>query len=230
VFTQPPGPVDLRDLSQWWTWTTGACWHQPEGPGSDITDRSDHPVVHVSYDDALAYATWIGHELPSEAEWELAARGGLDSAAFAWGDQAVPDGRFLANFWQGEFPWRDTAEDGFTGTAPVGSYPPNGSGLFDMTGNVWEWTDDWYRARHDGDADKPCCVPSNPRGLDQGESLDPRQPDIAIPRKVVKGGSFLCADNYCHRYRPAARQPQMIETGMSHLGFRTMKREESGQP
>ena len=142
-----PGPVDLRHLSQWWTWTPGACWHQPEGPGSTIDERLDHPVVHVAFEDAQAFADWAGEELPTEAEWEYAARGGLDGAAFAWGDDAVPDGEFLANFWQGDFPWRNSAADGFARTAPVGSFPANGFGLFEMTGNVWEWTTDWYADR-----------------------------------------------------------------------------------
>jgi formylglycine-generating enzyme len=139
-----------------------------------------------------------------------------------WGDDAVPDGTYLANFWQGDFPWRNSAADGFAGTAPVGSFPPNGYGLYDMAGNVWEWTTDWYSARHPDEPDKPCCVPVNPRGPDVEASFDPRQPQFRVPRKVIKGGSFLCADNYCQRYRPAARRPQMIDTGMSHIGFRTV--------
>jgi formylglycine-generating enzyme required for sulfatase activity len=225
VFTMTPGPVDLRHLSQWWTWTPGASWRQPEGPSSGIDDRLDHPVVHVAHEDAAAYAAWVGHELPTEAEWEYAARGGLDGAEFAWGDDAVPDGQYLANFWQGDFPWRNTAADGFAGTAPVGSFPPNGYGLHEMTGNVWEWTDDWYADHHPAPASNECCVPRNPRGPEQQASYDPAQPQFAIPRRVIKGGSFLCADEYCRRYRPAARRPQMVDTGMSHLGFRTIVRE-----
>ena len=230
VFTMTPGPVDLRHLSQWWTWTPGASWLHPEGPRSSIDDRLDHPVVHVAFEDAEAYAAWAGEELPTEAEWEYAARGGADGHAFTWGDEAVPDGRFLANFWQGDFPWRNSEADGFTGTAPVGSFPPNGFGLHDMAGNVWEWTTDWYSQQHPADsgegADKPCCVPSNPRGPAIDASYDPAQPQFRIPRKVIKGGSFLCADNYCQRYRPAARRPQMVDTGMSHIGLRTIRREQ----
>ncbi len=228
VFTMTPGPVDLRHLSQWWTWTPGACWHAPEGPGSDVDRRGGHPVVHVAFDDAMAYADWAGESLPTEAQWERAARGGVDGRAFTWGDVAVPDGRHLANVWQGDFPWRNSDADGFTRTAPVGSYPPNDYGLFDMAGNVWEWTTDFYADHHPPDADKPCCVPTNPRGPDREASLDPAQPDFAIPRRVIKGGSFLCADSYCQRYRPAARRPQMVDTGMSHIGFRTIRPRRAG--
>ncbi len=224
VFTMTPGPVDLRHLSQWWTWTPGACWHRPEGPGSDLTGREEHPVVHVAFEDAAAYASWAGQDLPSEAEWEHAARGGLDGADFVWGDEAVPGGRYLANFWQGGFPWRNDRADGFAGTAPVGSFPPNGYGLFDMAGNVWEWTTDYYAARHPDPAGSACCVPTDPRGPSVTDSLDPAQPQFAVPRRVIKGGSFLCADEYCLRYRPAARRPQMVDTGMSHIGFRTVRR------
>ncbi|MGA7758460.1 MAG: formylglycine-generating enzyme family protein [Ilumatobacteraceae bacterium] len=224
VFTMTPGPVDLRHLSQWWTWTPGASWRHPEGPRSSIDDRRDHPVVHVAFEDAASYAAWAGEELPTEAEWEYAARGGADARAFVWGDDAVPGGRYLANFWQGDFPWRNSEADGFTGTSPVGSFPPNDYGLHDMAGNVWEWTTDWYSDQHPADHDEPCCVPSNPRGPEVEASYDPAQPQFRIPRKVIKGGSFLCADNYCQRYRPAARRPQMIDTGMSHIGLRTIRR------
>jgi len=199
VFTRTRGPVDLRHINQWWTWTPGASWRHPEGPGSSLAGREQHPVVHVAYDDAVAYTEWAGGTLPTEAQWELAARGGLDGAAYVWGDAPEPAGARLANYWHGDFPWR--AEPGYGTTAPVGSFEPNGFGLFDMAGNVWEWTADWY-------------------GGSEAASRDPAQPQFAIPRKVVKGGSFLCADSYCLRYRPAARRPQMIDTGMSHVGFR----------
>jgi sulfatase modifying factor 1 len=229
VFTMTSGPVDLRHINQWWSWTPGACWRHPEGPRSGIDDRADHPVVHVAFEDAEAYAAWAGEALPTEAQWEYAARGGLEDKAFVWGDEAVPNGAYLANFWQGEFPWRNTGADGFVGTASVGSFPPNDYGLFDMAGNVWEWTIDWYADHHPADVDKPCCVPTNPRGPEIAASYDPAQPQFAIPRRVIKGGSFLCADEYCQRYRPAARRPQMVDTGMSHLGFRTIVRDEGGE-
>ncbi len=224
VFTGTAGPVDLRHLSQWWRWTPGACWRRPEGPRSSIAERGDHPVVHVAAEDAEAYAAWMGAALPTEAEWEYAARGGLDGATFAWGDEPRPDGRLMANHWNGDFPWRNSLADGFARTSPVGSFPPNGFGLWDMTGNVWEWTADWYTEHHAADADKPCCVPVDPIGGRLETSHDPAQPQFAIPRKVIKGGSHLCADSYCLRYRPAARRPQMVDTGMSHIGFRTVRR------
>jgi formylglycine-generating enzyme len=226
VFTPTPGPVDLRHLSQWWTWVPGASWQHPEGPGSHLADRSRHPVVHVAHEDAAAYATWVGGSLPTEAEWEYAARGGIDAAEFTWGDERRPGGRIMANTWDGpDFPWRSTAEDGWVRTSPVGSFPPNGFGLYDMAGNVWEWTDDWWATAHEPDTDKPCCVPDNPRGGDMADSYDPAQPQFRVPRRVIKGGSHLCADSYCMRYRPAARRPQMIDTGMSHVGFRCVWRQ-----
>ncbi len=226
VFTMTSGPVNLTHLSLWWTWTSGACWRHPEGPLSNIGDRLDHPAVHIAHEDAAAFARWAGESLPTEAEWEFAARGGHESRSFIWGEDPVPGGRYLANFWQGDFPYHNSEADGFAGTAPVGSFPANDFGLYDMAGNVWEWTDDWYADHHPADADKPCCVPTNPRGPSIEVSYDPAQLQYAIPRKVVKGGSFLCADNYCQRYRPAARRPQMIDTGMSHVGFRTVRRAE----
>ncbi len=226
VFTPTPGPVDLRHLSQWWAWVPGANWRHPEGPGSGIAGRADHPVVHVAHEDAAAYAAWASVALPTEAEWEYAARGGQDGAEFTWGDERRPAGHRMANTWEGrDFPWRSDAPDGRAGTTSVGSFPANGFGLFDMAGNVWEWTADWYTDAHSADADKPCCVPENPRGGDLSGSYDPHQPQFPIARKVIKGGSFLSADTYCMRYRPAARRPQPVDTGMSHLGFRCVSRD-----
>jgi formylglycine-generating enzyme len=222
VFTMTPGPVDLRHLAQWWTWTPGACWKHPEGPGSSLTGREEHPVVHVAYEDAQAYASWAGKSLPTEAEWERGARGGLDRAVYVWGEDPESVDAPLANYWHGEFPWRH--EDGYGTRDAVGSYPANGYALHDMAGNVWEWTRDWYASKHPGDAEKPCCVPVNPLGGQAPESHDPAQPQFPIPRKVIKGGSYLCADSYCMRYRPAARRPHMIDTGMSHIGFRCIAR------
>jgi formylglycine-generating enzyme len=225
VFTPTGGPVDLRHLSQWWTWVPGASWRHPEGPRSDLADRARHPVVHVAHEDAAAYAAWAGGSLPTEAEWEYAARGGLDSAEFTWGDERRPGGRAMAHTWDGpDFPWRRIATNGWMRTSPVGSFPPNGFGLYDMAGNVWEWTEDWWSSAHESAADKPCCVPENPRGGDIADSYDPAQPQFRVPRKVIKGGSHLCADSYCRRYRPAARRPQMVDTGMSHIGFRCIWR------
>jgi len=221
VFTRTRGPVDLRHLSHWWTWTPGACWRRPEGPKSSVDGRADHPVVHVAYEDAERYAAWAGKTLPTEAQWELAARGGLDGAAYTWGDQPEPQGAQLANYWHGDFPWRPAR--GYGTTASVGSCEPNGFGLFDMAGNVWEWTTDWYSARHPEPADSPCCVPRDPLGGRRRDSLDPAQPQFPVPRRVIKGGSFLCADSYCMRYRPGARRPQMVDTGMSHIGLRCVR-------
>ncbi len=221
VFVPTRGPVDLRHLSQWWRWKPGASWQHPLGARSTLAKLADHPVVHVAHEDASAYAHWAGGSLPTEAQWEYAARGGLDGQPFTWGDEARPGGRIMANTWDGlDFPWRSTGESGWLRTAPVGSFPANAYGLYDMAGNVWEWTQDWWTAQHPADAVTSCCAPQNPRGGDERGSLDPAQPQFAIPRKVVKGGSHLCADSYCQRYRPAARRPQQIDTGMSHVGFR----------
>lgn len=228
VFKRPDRVGDLRDWSQWWSFTFGANWRHPQGRGSWIRGLDDHPVVHIAYRDALAYATWAGKSLPTEAEWELAARGGLEDAEFAWGGELTPGGRHMANTWQGQFPIENKAEDKFEGTSPVEAFPPNGYGLYDMIGNVWEWTSDWYVAKHEADAPKACCIPENPRGGREEQSYDPCQPKIKIPRKVLKGGSHLCAPNYCRRYRPAARHPEPVDTSTSHVGFRCIVRPPSG--
>ena len=195
VFVAPDGPVLLDDVSAWWQWTPGANWRHPEGPDSSIDDRAQHPVVHVSWDDANAYAKWIGRHLPTEAEWEFAARGGLERQRFSWGHEHRPSGKFMANTFQGDFPHRSMTEDGFAGTSPVRSFPPNGYGLYDMAGNVWQWTADRY--------------------------VDV---ESAVPRRVIKGGSFLCHESYCESYRPSARRGAPPDTGSSHVGFRMVKR------
>jgi formylglycine-generating enzyme required for sulfatase activity len=208
VFRRTGGPVDLRDFTQWWEYVPGASWRRPQGPGSTINGRDRHPVVHVAFEDAEAYASWVGKELPTEAEWEFAARGGLESAVFAWGDEHFPDGKPVANTWQGEFPWQNLKLDGYDGTSPVRSFPPNDYGLYDVCGNVWEWTTDFFSVEN-GKPLRPCCVPNDPRD---------------IPRRVIKGGSHLCAPNYCLRYRPAARQAETIDTSTGHIGFRCILR------
>ena len=225
VFSPPRHPVDLRDWSQWWQFLKDADWRHPYGPKSNINALDSYPVVHVSFADAQAYVTWAGKDLPTEAEWEFAARGGLDGAEFAWGDEFTPGSKHMANTWQGEFPRRNRNEDGYERTSPVTAFLPNGYGVYDMIGNVWEWTTDWYSAKHDADESKACCIPKNPRGGRENASCDPCQPHIKIPRKVIKGGSHLCAPNYCRRYRPAARHAEPIDTSTSHLGFRCVVRE-----
>lgn len=226
VFAPPQRAVDLRDWSQWWSFMKGADWRHPYGPKSNANVLDNHPVVHVSYADALAYARWAGKDLPTEAEWEFAARGGLDRAEFAWGEELTPGGRHMANTWQGNFPLRNLAKDGYERTSPVTAFPPNGYGLHDMIGNVWEWTSDWYSPVHEADAPKACCIPENPRGGREDGSYDSCQPNILIPRKVLKGGSHLCAPNYSRRYRPAARHAEPVDTSTSHVGFRCIVREE----
>jgi formylglycine-generating enzyme required for sulfatase activity len=225
VFRAPPRRVPLDDPRRWWAYVPGACWHAPGGPGSTVAGREDHPVTHVAWEDADAFARWAGKTLPTEAEWEFAARGGLDGAPFVWGSEFAPGGRMMANTWQGEFPWQNLGTDGYAGTSPVGAFPANGYGLYDMAGNVWGWTADFFTARHPPDANRPCCIPRNPRVAEPpAGSRAPVEPGGAIPRRVTKGGSHLCAPNYCQRYRPAARMPQPIDTSTSHLGFRCILR------
>jgi sulfatase modifying factor 1 len=220
VFRQPVAPVSLGDPYAWWGYEPGASWRHPQGAGSTLDGLDRHPVVHVTVADAEAYAAWAGRDLPTEAEWEYAARGGLEGATYPWGDELTPKGRFMANTWQGDFPVENLELDGYAGTSPVKSFPPNGSGLYDVSGNVWEWTADWFTPRHPDPAPSPCCAPVNPRVTSPEQSYGHGQPGAHIPRKVIKGGSHLCAPNYCLRYRPAARQGEPIDTSTSHIGFR----------
>ncbi len=210
VFRKAPGPTPLTDIRAWWEYVPGASWKRPGGPGTTINGRDHHPVVQVAFEDAAAYATWAGKELPTEAEWEYAARGGLEGAAFVWGDEEFPGGVPAANTWQGRFPWENLRLDGHEGTSPVATFPPNGHGLFDMAGNVWEWTTDFFTPSENGGA-PACCAP-------------PLMPGERFPRRVIKGGSHLCAPNYCLRYRPAARQGETIDTATGHIGFRCIVR------
>ena len=230
VFTKSQGPVDLADPSQWWQFVIGADWRHPTGPESSLEGLDDHPVIHVVHEDAKAYADWAGKSLPTEAEWEYAARGGLEGREFAWGDELAPDGQWRANTWQGLFPFANQMLDGWERTSPTGSYAPNSFGLYDMIGNVWEWTEDWYAdasaapARATRSSKPSCCVADNPRGAKIFQSWDPANVARKVPRKVIKGGSHLCAPNYCQRYRPAARHPQAIDSSTSHIGFRCIRR------
>jgi sulfatase modifying factor 1 len=242
VFRKPSTRVPLSDHSRWWAYVPGACWRHPEGPGSDLRGRGRHPVVHVAYEDAHAYARWAGKALPTEAEWELAARGGLQGKIFTWGDDPRPGGRLMANHWQGEFPWRNVRANGYEGTSRTGSFPANGYGLHDMAGNVWEWTGDLY-AQHEltgggraassvDDEGGSCCGPDSRRASSSGSGHQNRrtaEPGAHIPRRVIKGGSHLCAPNYCLRYRPAARQGEAIDTSTSHIGFRCVRRAEPSE-
>lgn len=212
VFAKASGPVDLSDWRQWWRWGPGANWRQPFGAGSDAEGREDHPVVQVSFEDASAYADWVGKRLPTEVEWEFAARGGLDGAVYAWGDEVRPDDRLMANTWQGRFPYLNTGADGWVGTSPVMSFPPNGYGLYDCIGNVWEWTSSYYTTRH------PSCTCGPAR--EEALAVASREPGSRMSRRVLKGGSHLCAPEYCLRYRPAARSPQSDDTATTHIGFR----------
>ena len=214
VFFVPERLADMADISQWWRYVPGADWRHPQGPGSSIEGKASHPVVHVAYEDAAAYAEWAGRRLPSEAEWEGAARGGLDGAAYTWGNSYDPVEGWKANSWQGSFPQRDEVLDGHHGTAPVGCFEANGYGLFDMAGNVWEWTADWYVP---GFAPAPVTDPAGPDMVQAAAAAPDR-----LPRRVIKGGSWLCAPDFCARYRPAARQPMDADLGASHIGFRTV--------
>jgi formylglycine-generating enzyme len=230
VFHPTPGPVPLDDPNRWWAYVPGASWRHPWGPNSDNGGRDVHPVTHVAFEDVEAYARWAGKQLPTEAEWEYAARGGLDGATFAWGADERPGGELMANFWQGEFPWRNTGAKRWRGTSPVGLFPANGFGLYDVTGNVWEWTSDFYCPRVPASEAPPraCCKPPlNLHVASPDPSYDEGRPDSNIPRRVIKGGSHLCAPSYCLRYRPAARQPEAVDTSTSHIGFRCIIRESS---
>jgi len=224
VFQPTDGPVPLDDLRAWWRYTLGADWRRPLGPKSGLAGLWDHPVVHVAWADVTAFARWAGKDLPTEAEWEFAARGGLDGAEYAWGEAFLPDGRVMANTWRGRFPYESVKRGGAFRTTRVASFPPNDHGLYDMIGNVWEWTQDWWSATAETAA-SPCCAARNPRGGRMEESGDPGCPGGQIPRKVLKGGSHLCAPSYCRRYRPAARHAQPIETSSSHIGFRCVVRD-----
>lgn len=228
VFQRTPVPVGFEDHSQWWAFVPGADWRHPTGPDSSIEGLEDHPVVHVAYEDAEAYAKWTGKALPTEAEWEYAARGALEGAEYAWGDELAPDGAILANYWLGMFPFATLKENEQFRTTPAGSFPANGYGLSDMIGNVWEWTRDWYGTPQPVKSRGGCCEAVNPRGATIGESYDPGAVGLRTGRKVLKGGSHLCAVNYCQRYRPAARHPQMIDSATSHIGFRCVSRRVAG--
>jgi formylglycine-generating enzyme len=227
VFTPPGQRVSLDDYRAWWSWLPGAQWRHPEGPGSSLHGRELHPVTHVAYADTLAYASWAGKELPTEAEWEFAARGGLEGAVYTWGDEVTPRGRQMANTWQGDFPVHNDLSDGYERTSPVGAFPPNGYGLVDMTGNVWEWTCQDYTSSHAATPSTPeaaadgCCAP---RRTSDPDAASHAGSEVGSSLKVIKGGSHLCAPNYCLRYRPAARQSQTLDTSTSHLGFRCIVR------
>ncbi len=229
VFRAPRTKGRMRHWGDWWQFVAGASWRRPDGKRDFGPERLDHPVVHIASEDAEAYAAWAGKSLPSEAEWEFAARGGLEATEYAWGDAFMPGGVRMANTWPGPFPMRGDAGSHRYGTSSVGAFPPNGYGLADMIGNVWEWTADFWTERHAADAAKPCCIPRDPRMIDAARSFDRAMQEVRIPRKVLKGGSHLCAPNYCRRYRPAARHPQMIDSGTSHVGFRCILRP-AGQP
>ncbi len=230
VFRRPHRPVPLHDFRAWWAYVPEACWRHPEGPDSTLDHREQHPVTHVAYEDALAYARWVGKDLPTEAEWEFAARGGLNDAAYVCGDDFAPDGRMLANTWQGRFPWENLRLDGFEGTSPVDAFPPNGYGLYDMAGKVWEWTSDVFSPRHAPARVKPCCSPDKNAHVALSQQTDAaNHANGVFPRRVIKGGSHLCAPNYCLRYRPAARQGEAADSSTCHIGFRCVLRPTDGR-
>jgi sulfatase modifying factor 1 len=216
VFTGSAAPVSLDDATAWWSWTPGANWRHPEGPQSGIAGKQQYPVVQIAWEDASAYARWAHKRLPTEAEWEFAARGGLDRQPYTWGAELKPHGKWQANIFQGQFPYRNSHEDGFSGRAPVDSFPPNGYGLYDMAGNVWQWCSDWYRPDYYQTIAAAAVVADNPAGPSQ--SLDPQEPEV--PKRVQKGGSFLCTDEYCARFRPGARGKGDPQTPTNHAGFR----------
>ena len=224
VFRRPHRPVPLHDYRAWWAYVPGASWRHPGDPDSTMEAREQHPVTHVAYEDAVAYARWAGKDLPTEAEWEFAARGGLEDAVYVWGNDFAPDGRMLANTWQGRFPWENLRLDGFEGTSPVVAFPPNGYGLYDMAGNVWEWTSDFFSPRHAPARVKPCCTPDKPHVAVNQQTDASSYTHGVFARRVIKGGSHLCAPNYCLRYRPAARQGETVDTSTCHLGFRCVLR------
>lgn len=225
IFRQPQHRVPLDDHYRWWEFVAGVNWRHPEGPESTLNGREHHPVLHVAWEDVQAFAAWAGADLPTEAEWERACRGGVEGLPYQWGEELAPKGRMLANYWQGQFPWQNLTLDGYERAAPVGKFPPNPYGLFDMIGNAWEWTQDWYTNAHL--VEDCCAITANPLGGSREGSVDPRAAGNGIPRKVLKGGSWACGENYCRRYRPAARMHHPIDTGTNHLSFRLVIRPEA---
>lgn len=223
IFTPPGHAVRLDDYSLWWSWKTGASWKHPQGPGSSIEGKDNYPVVHIAYEDAEAYAKWAGKRLPTEAEWEYAAQAGNNDSEFGWGNDLRPSGKYMANFFQGDFPYNNTKQDGFEKLAPVKSFPANQYGLYDVIGNVWEWTSDWYRpdtyTQYKTGGMRECHNPTGPK-----DSYDPQDP--YAPKRVIKGGSFLCSEQYCSNYRPNARMATALDSGQEHLGFRCVKDKE----